>query len=160
MQLQIKGKNLVVSDSVRTYAERKLAKLDRMVHADAQIEIELAVEKNPSVSDNQVAEATVRLKGHTLRAREASGDMKASIDVALLRAPGLELYAEACGWALARGHARSGRRIAISAYMGAGDRFDQGIADFAVAYADQMERDYEVVLKAIKAGKIPVETGI
>jgi len=80
MQLQIKGKNLVVSDSVRTYAERKLAKLDRMVHADAQIEIELAVEKNPSVSDNQVAEATVRLKGHTLRAREASGDMKASID--------------------------------------------------------------------------------
>ena len=47
MQLQIKGKNLVVSDSVRTYAERKLAKLDRMVHADAQIEIELAVEKNP-----------------------------------------------------------------------------------------------------------------
>jgi uncharacterized protein (DUF2252 family) len=87
-------------------------------------------------------------------------DMKASIDVALLRAPGLELYAEACGWALARGHARSGRRIAISAYMGAGDRFDQGIADFAVAYADQMERDYEVVLKAIKAGKIPVETGI
>ena len=44
--------------------------------------------------------------------------------------------------------------------MGAGDRFDQGIADFAVAYADQMERDYEVVLKAIKAGKIPVETGI
>ena len=46
------------------------------------------------------------------------------------------------GWALARGHARSGRRIAIAAYMGAGDRFDQGIADFAVAYADQTERDY------------------
>jgi ribosome hibernation promoting factor len=80
MQLQIKGKNLDVSESIRTYAERKLAKLDRMVHDDARIEIELAVEKNPSVSDNQVAEATVRLKGHTLRAREASGDMKASID--------------------------------------------------------------------------------
>jgi putative sigma-54 modulation protein len=80
MQLQIKGKNLDVSDSIRAYAEKKLAKLDRMVHQDAEVEIELAVEKNPSVADNQVAEATVRLKGHTLRAREATGDMKASID--------------------------------------------------------------------------------
>ena len=80
MQLQIKGKNLDVSESIRSYAERKLAKLDRLVHTDAEVEIELAVEKNPSVADNQVAEATVRLKGHTLRAREASTDMKASID--------------------------------------------------------------------------------
>jgi uncharacterized protein (DUF2252 family) len=87
-------------------------------------------------------------------------DMKASVDVATLKPPGLELYAEACGWALARGHARSGRRIAIAAYMGAGDRFDQGIADFAVAYADQTERDYETVMKAITRGKIKVETGI
>src|SRR5665213_3848468 len=80
MQLEIKGKNLNVSESIRSYAERKLAKLDRLVHDDARFEIELAVEKNPSVSDNQVAEATVRLKGHTLRAREATADMKASID--------------------------------------------------------------------------------
>jgi ribosome hibernation promoting factor len=80
MQLQIKGKNLEVSDSIRSYAERKLAKLDRMVHDGTRIEIELAVEKNPSVAENQVAEATVRLKGHTLRAREATRDMKASID--------------------------------------------------------------------------------
>jgi putative sigma-54 modulation protein len=80
MQLQIKGKNLDVSESIRSYAEKKLGKLDRTVHDDARIEIELAVEKNPSVSDNQVAEATVRLKGHTLRAREATPDMKASID--------------------------------------------------------------------------------
>ena len=80
MQLQIKGKNLEVSESIRDYAERKLAKLDKLVHDDARIEIELAVERNPSVANNQVAEATVRLKGHTLRAREASRDMKASID--------------------------------------------------------------------------------
>ena len=80
MQLQIKGKNLDVTDAIRTYAERKLAKLDRMVHDEARVEIELAVEHNPSVADNQVAEATVRMKGHTLRAREASRDMKASID--------------------------------------------------------------------------------
>jgi putative sigma-54 modulation protein len=80
MQLQIKGKNVDVSDSIRTYAERKLGKLDKMMHPDAWVEIELAVEKNPSVADNQVAEATVGLKGHVLHARESSADMKASID--------------------------------------------------------------------------------
>src|SRR5215470_15089211 len=80
MQLRVKGKNLEVSDSIRAYAERKLAKLERQVDSRAQIEVELAVEKNPSIAANQVAEATVWLKGHTLRAREASPDMKASID--------------------------------------------------------------------------------
>src|SRR5712671_1303537 len=80
MQLQIKGKNLEVSDSVRSYAERKLAKLDRMVHDEARVEVELAVERNPSVAENQIAEATVWMKGHTLRARKATRDMKASID--------------------------------------------------------------------------------
>ena len=80
MQLQIKGKNLEVSDSIRTYAERKFAKLDKQLHELTQVEVELAVEKNPSVAANQIAEATVWLKGHTLRAREATRDMKASID--------------------------------------------------------------------------------
>jgi putative sigma-54 modulation protein len=80
VQLQVKGRNLDVSDSIRSYAERKLAKLDKQVHPLTRIEIELAVEKNPSVAENQVAEATVWLKGHTLRAREATRDMKASID--------------------------------------------------------------------------------
>src|ERR1700716_128506 len=80
MQLQVKGKNLEVSDAIRTYAERKLAKLDKQLHDTTRVELELAVEKNPSVSANQVAEATVWLKGHTLRAREATRDMKASMD--------------------------------------------------------------------------------
>ena len=80
MQLQVKGKNLDVSESIRTYAERKLAKLDKSLHASARVEVELAVERNPSVSENQIAEATVWMKGHTLRAREATRDMKASID--------------------------------------------------------------------------------
>jgi putative sigma-54 modulation protein len=80
MQLDVKGKNLEVSDSIRSYAERKLAKLDKQLHALTRVEVELAVEKNPSVAANQIAEATVWLKGRTLRAREASRDMKASID--------------------------------------------------------------------------------
>ncbi|HMK93033.1 MAG TPA: DUF2252 domain-containing protein, partial [Thermoleophilia bacterium] len=87
-------------------------------------------------------------------------DMKGSIEVELLKAPGLTILAGLCGWALARGHARSGHRIAISTYLGVSDRFDQGLADFAFAYADQAEKDYEAVVKAIKAGTIRAETGV
>jgi putative sigma-54 modulation protein len=80
MRLQVKGRNLEVSDQIREYAEGKLAKLDRLVKDPTRVELELAVEKNPSISDNHIAEATVWTKGPVLRAREASGDMKASID--------------------------------------------------------------------------------
>jgi putative sigma-54 modulation protein len=80
MRLQVKGKNLEVSDSLRSYAEQKLRKLERLVPDLAQIELELWVEKNPSIAANQVAEVTVWVKGDTLRAREATRDMKASID--------------------------------------------------------------------------------
>jgi putative sigma-54 modulation protein len=80
MQLHVKGKNLEVNDSIRNYAERKLRKLERRVHDSTRVELELAVEKNPSIADSQVAEATVHVKGRTLRAREAARDMKAAID--------------------------------------------------------------------------------
>ena len=80
MQLHVKGKNLEVTDSIRDYAERKLQKLDRRVHESTRVEIELAVEKNPSIAESQVAEATVHLKGHTLRVRETAREMKAAID--------------------------------------------------------------------------------
>jgi putative sigma-54 modulation protein len=80
MRLQVKGKNLEVSDTIRRYAEEKLGKLNRQLHELTQVELELCVEKNPSIAANQIAEATVWTKGPTLRAREASTDMKASID--------------------------------------------------------------------------------
>jgi putative sigma-54 modulation protein len=80
MRLQVKGKNHEVSDTIRRYAEEKMQKLDRQLHELAEVELELRVEKNPSIADNQVAEATVRTKGPTLRVTEASTDMKASID--------------------------------------------------------------------------------
>src|SRR4029079_550648 len=80
MQLHVKGKNLEVNDSIRRYVERKLQKLDRRVHELTEVEIELAVERNPSIAESQVAEATVHLKGRTLRARETARDMKAAID--------------------------------------------------------------------------------
>jgi putative sigma-54 modulation protein len=80
MRLQVKGKNLDVSDSMRSYAEDKLRKLERQLADPTQIELELSVERNPSISANHVAEATIWTKGPTLRAREASADMRASID--------------------------------------------------------------------------------
>jgi putative sigma-54 modulation protein len=80
MRLQVKGRNLEVSESIRTYAEEKLGKLDRLVNDPTRVELELAVEKNPSIAANHVAEATVWTKGPVLRARESSADMKASID--------------------------------------------------------------------------------
>jgi len=80
MRLQVKGKNLELSDSIRAYAEQKLHKLDKQLPDLVQVEVELAVERNPSIRDNQVAEATVFTKGHPLRVRAATKDMRASID--------------------------------------------------------------------------------
>ena len=80
MRLQVKGKNLDVSDSIRAYAEQKLGKLTKQLNELARVELELAVEKNPSIAANQIAEATIWTKGPVLRAREATSDMRASID--------------------------------------------------------------------------------
>src|SRR5512142_2385648 len=80
MRLQVKGKNVEVSPSIRSYAEEKLGKLSKQLSDPTRVELELTVEKNPSISANHVAEATIWTKGPTLRAREASSDMKASID--------------------------------------------------------------------------------
>ena len=65
-------------------------------------------------------------------------------------------YAELCGWTLARAHARAGEPAKISGYLGKSDRFDQAIADFSIAYADQSERDHEVLMKAVKDGRLKV----
>jgi putative sigma-54 modulation protein len=80
MQLHVKGKNLEVADGIRRYGEQKLAKLERILDEEAQVELELTEERNPSIAANHVAEATVRTRRHVVRARESSPDMKASID--------------------------------------------------------------------------------
>src|SRR5215210_8735792 len=80
MRLHVKGKNVEVSDALRDYAERKLGKLERQLNDGTRVDLELAVERNPSIAANHVAEAPIWTKGPVLRAREASGDMRASID--------------------------------------------------------------------------------
>src|SRR4051812_16804769 len=80
MELRVKGKNTEVPESIRSYGERKLSKLERILDDEARVELELAEETNPAIAANQVAEATVWTRRHVVRAREASPDMKASID--------------------------------------------------------------------------------
>ncbi len=80
MRLNVKGKNLDVSDPIRSYAERKFAKLNKLIPELAPVELELSEERNPKIAASQVAEATVWAKGQTVRGREATTDMKASID--------------------------------------------------------------------------------
>jgi putative sigma-54 modulation protein len=80
MRLEVKGKNVEVTPSLREYAETKLGKLRKQLAEQTQVEVELSQEKNPSISDSAVAEGTIYAKGPTLRARESSGDIRASID--------------------------------------------------------------------------------
>jgi putative sigma-54 modulation protein len=80
MRLQVKGNNVELAPSIREYAERKLAKLDKVLAEQTQVEVELSEQRNPSIAASYVAEGTIFAKGTTLRAREASADMRASID--------------------------------------------------------------------------------
>ena len=87
-------------------------------------------------------------------------DWKFSVPIELMAPKGMTLYARLCGATLARAHARSGDRVALAAYLGGSDKFDQAIADFAETYADQNERDYAALKTAAKEGKIEVSTQI
>jgi uncharacterized protein (DUF2252 family) len=83
-------------------------------------------------------------------------DMKGSVPVDRLDAEDLRIYATVCGDALARGHARGGDAVAIAGYCGKPARFAEALAAFAIAYADQAERDYETFMRAIDDGRLPV----
>ena len=80
-------------------------------------------------------------------------DWKASADLSTLSESGLHAYTRACGWSLARAHARSGDRLAIAAYLGAGSSFDEAIARFSAAYADQNELDHQRLAEAVAAAR-------
>jgi uncharacterized protein (DUF2252 family) len=86
-------------------------------------------------------------------------DGKGSVEVEGLAAHELATYGTLCGRALARAHARSGDRIGIAAYLGGGETFDKALAEFAEAYADRNERDFEQLREAAGSGRIAVEEG-
>ncbi len=86
-------------------------------------------------------------------------DWKGSADAAGMTPAGMQLWAEMCGWTLARAHARSGDRFAIASYLGRSDIFDRGISQFAEAYADQNERDFRALQDAVRAGRVTAANG-
>jgi len=87
-------------------------------------------------------------------------DWKGSAEVEQMIPKGLAMYGQLCGWTLARAHARSGDRIAIAAYLGAGTSFDRAILEFSNAYAAQHERDFQRLTKAVESGEIVAQTGV
>lgn len=87
-------------------------------------------------------------------------DMKGTVDTASLGPRGLVGYAKLCGWALARAHARSGAAAEIAGYAGNGGVLDDAITRFAMAYADQNERDYALLVEAVRTGRITAIPGV
>ncbi len=87
-------------------------------------------------------------------------DMKGSPVIETMVPAGLTAYARLCGHTLARAHARSGDPIAIAAYLGKNDCFDQAITDFSERYAEQNERDYETFGAAIRSGRLEAHEGV
>jgi uncharacterized protein (DUF2252 family) len=116
----------------------------------ASSDIFLGWQRNPAGLDGVARDFYVR----QLR------DWKLSLDIETMLPSGMRIYGELCGWTLARAHARSGDRIAIAAYLGGGDVFDQAITRFAAAYADQTERDHAALAEAAKSGRIQAESGV
>jgi uncharacterized protein (DUF2252 family) len=87
-------------------------------------------------------------------------DWKGSADIDNMAHGLMAGYSRICGATLARAHARSGDRIAIASYLGSSDVFDRAIADFAVAYADQNDHDYQALVDAVQSGRLEATTGL
>jgi putative sigma-54 modulation protein len=85
VNLTVKGRNLVLTDAIHKYAEEKMGRLGKYLTDGSRCEVELWTEKNPSIADNQVVEATIYTKGPVIRAREASPDIFTSIDLVLAK---------------------------------------------------------------------------
>jgi putative sigma-54 modulation protein len=81
MRIEVKGRNLPVSEDLREHVNKRFRKVARQVSELAELEVELCEERNPAIADSQIAEATLHLKGVTLRARDASPDMVRSINL-------------------------------------------------------------------------------
>jgi putative sigma-54 modulation protein len=81
MRIAVKGRNTPVSDGLREHVEKRFRAIGRQVSELAELEIELSEERNPSIAEPEVAEATLHLKGVTLRARAAAAEMNHAINV-------------------------------------------------------------------------------
>ncbi len=121
---------------------------------------------DPDLDYREVPPRLQRIRGRRIRLPWAGSiceafrqlrDWKYSIAIEALIPHGMRIYGEICGWALARAYARSGDRIAIAAYLGSSDVFDQASTAFAAAYADQNERDHQALVDAVSSGRLTAE---
>jgi hypothetical protein len=87
-------------------------------------------------------------------------DWKGSLEIDDLRPDGLRIFGELCAWCLARGHARSGDRIAIAGYLGSSPAFENALADFGEAYADINESDHRQLAEAAAAGRVQAQSDL
>ncbi len=97
-----------------------------------------------------------RTKTHDYYVRQLR-DMKVSAEVETFKPSTLIAYATMCGWTLARAHAKTGSAVMIAGYLGSGAQFDEALAQYSVAYADQAERDFKTFQTAIRSGRLPIE---
>ena len=132
--------------SSQNHGER-VVRGQRISHAATDIFLELAAQRG------------TRRHEHDFYVRQL-WDWKASIDLSTIGESGLHAYTRACGWSLARAHARSGDRLAIAGYLGSGPNFDDAIVAFASAYADQNELDHQRLVDAVATGQIAARPGI
>jgi len=86
-------------------------------------------------------------------------DWKFTAEIEGMNAAAMTGYGRLCGWTLARAHARTGDRIAIAAYLGDSEKFDQAVAEFGETYADQTERDYAALADAVASGRVQAQMG-
>jgi hypothetical protein len=107
----------------------------------------------------QRAEAGLDDEPHDYYVRQLR-DWKFSADIEAMLPRSLRMYGELCSWTLARAHARSGDRIAIAAYLGGSDVFDQAITQFAATCADQNQRDHDALVRAATSGRITAQAGL
>jgi putative sigma-54 modulation protein len=110
MQIDVKGRNVQVSEQQRERLERRLSKVSKQISELARLEVEIYEERNPSIPDSQVAEATLHLKGATLRARDASPDMDHSLKLVVE-----ELARQVKRHRVKRRHRREGHAAAAEA---------------------------------------------
>jgi len=137
-----------LGQSPHTNAGQRVVEGQRLMQASS--DIFLGWIRNPTGLDG---------KQHDFYIRQL-WDWKVSIDLESMAARGLLLYARACGWTLARAHARSGDRVAIAAYLGRSDTFDRAVADFAVQYADITEAEHAALAGAAQSGRIVAVEGV
>jgi len=121
MQIDIKGRNVPVTDELRTRMERRLRKVSRQVSELARLEVEIFEERNPSIADREVAEATLYLKGVTLRARDSSPEMDHSLKLVVE-----ELSRQVKRHRDKRRHRREARAATIKSALPQVDRSEMG----------------------------------